>query len=485
MKPSVLIVGAGFGGLALALELTRHGHDNFTILEKGADVGGVWRENTYPGAACDVPSVLYSFSFEPNPHWPSRFSSQAAILDYMRGVAAKHGLYEHIEFGVEISSAEFDADRGVWRVLSTDGRSYEADVFVPALGQLSRPVLPNIPGRDDFAGAAFHSAQWDHSVDLTGKRVAVIGSGASAIQVIPSIQPDVAHLTVFQRSAPYIIPKADTQFSPLHHWVFRTLPLVQQAERLAWWTFFEAVSMGISGNAVITEVMSRWTQWHRNRQVSDPDLRAKLTPDYPAGCKRGLMASNYYPALTQPNVDVVVDGIAEITAEGVRTDDGVLHEVDVIVFCTGFAATEFLAPVRIAGLGGKDLHEFWSGGAHAYLGIAVPNFPNLFLMYGPNTNVGSGSIIYMQEAEARYIRQAVEHLATLPAGSYVEVSDEVETAFDSEIQSRLTRTVWAGCTSWYRDASGRVSTNWPGRTREYANRTRRFVAAAYETVTGS
>jgi cation diffusion facilitator CzcD-associated flavoprotein CzcO len=481
----VLIVGAGFGGLAAALELKRRGYDDFTIVDKAGGLGGVWRDNTYPGAACDAPSDLYSFSFAPNAHWPKRFAEQPDILAYMRDVAERHGLGKHMRFGVEVVAADFDADRGVWQVATAAGEVLEADVFVPAVGQLSRPVLPNIAGMDSFAGDSFHSARWDHGVDLTGKRVAIIGTGASAIQIIPAIQPKVGQLTVFQRSAPWIIPKIESYYLPpkLDRLpVLNKIPVIQRAERLGWYGFYELVTSGLEGNGRIADLIAGWANRHRAAQLEDPELLAKMTPDYQAGCKRGLMASNYYPAVTQPNVYVETTHIAEITPTGVVTGGGVRHEVDVIVYCTGFAATEFLAPMAIRGIGGKELREVWADGARAYQGLTVPHFPNLFIMYGPNTNLGAGSIIYMHERQARYLRQAVEHLRE--AGGYLTVKPEVEQHYDSEIQGRLEHTVWTKCTSWYREASGRVSANWPGRMSEYDKRTH-FDARDYDlTRTG-
>ena len=475
MSPSVVVVGAGFGGLAAAIELVRHGHRDVTILEKAADLGGVWRDNTYPGAACDAPSDLYSFSFAPNAGWTQRFAGQAEIFAYVHDVARRYGVLDRIRFGQEVVSAEFDADRGEWAVATAGGETFRATVLVPAVGQLSRPQLPELPGRETFGGLAFHSAEWDHSVDLAGKRVAVIGTGASAIQIVPAIQPQVGHLTVFQRSAPWIVPKLERAYLPAR------LPFpapVQRVERALWWTFYELVSTGLEGSGAVAGVLTRWADRHRRKQVPNPELRARVTPDYQAGCKRGLMASNYYPALMQPNVTLTTAAIDTITADAVVTADGVRHEVDVLVYCTGFRTHEFLAPMRISGLGGKDLHETWSGGARAYLGLTIPNFPNLFVVYGPNTNVGAGSIIYMHEQQARYLRLAVDELGRL-GGGYLDVREDAAERFDAEIQQRLEHTVWTKCTSWYREANGRVSANWPGTMREYGKRTRRFDPENY------
>jgi cation diffusion facilitator CzcD-associated flavoprotein CzcO len=474
-RPRVVIIGAGFGGLAMALEVKRHGVHDVTIVEKASDIGGVWRENTYPGAACDLPSPYYSFSFAPNPTWPTRFSTQADIHDYMRRIVTEYGLEPHIRFNTEVTACRFDKG---WHVETAAGDILDADVLVPAMGQLSRPALPTIPGRETFAGIAFHSASWRHDVDLTGKRVAVIGTGASAIQFIPQIQPQVGRLTVFQRTAPYVAPKPDRRYHPIHHWLFRHFPPARVAARGAWWLLCEVTTLGLIGNKTINRMLTWITLTHLRHNVHDPQLRAKLTPDYPIGCKRVLVANNYYPALSQPNVHVETARIAEITQTGVRTVDGVDHPADVIVYGTGFTTTEFLAPVKITGLGGRHLQDAWAGGVRAYLGIAVPGFPNLFLMYGPNTNLGAGSIIYMLERQARYIRQLVEHTN----GGYLHVRADVEQRYDDEIQNRLAGSVWAGCSSWYRHDNGRISANWPGRVAEYNRRTRRVNLADYESI---
>jgi len=470
---SVVIIGAGFGGLAMALELKRHGHDNFTILEKAADIGGVWRENTYPGAGCDIPSPYYSFSFEPNPTWPMRFSLQPDIHDYMKRVIASYDLEPHIRFETEVTACRFDDG---WHVETASGETFRADVLVPAMGQLSRPAWPSIPRRETFAGPAFHSAQWRHDVDLRGKRVAVIGTGASAIQFVPRIQPIVGTLTLFQRTAPYVAPKPDRRYRPTHHWLFKHFPPARLAERGAWWLLCEVSTMAIVGNKTISRMITWATRMHLRRKVRDPQLRAKLTPDYPVGCKRVLFANDYYPALVAPNVDVETTPIESITPDGVRTADGVGHPADVVVYATGFATTELLAPVKITGLDGRHLQDVWAQGPRAYLGLAVPGFPNLFLMYGPNTNLGAGSIIYMLERQARYIRQLVSH------GGRLDVRADVEQRYDDEVQTRLAGTAWAGCASWYRQDNGRISANWPGLVSEYSRRTRRVNFADYETT---
>ncbi|MEV6876419.1 NAD(P)/FAD-dependent oxidoreductase [Amycolatopsis sp. NPDC051128] len=479
--PSVLIVGTGFGGIGTAIELKRAGFTDFTLLESAAEPGGVWRDNTYPGAACDIPSPLYSFSFEPNPRWPKRFSHQPDILAYLRRVIAKYGLEPHIRYRTEVTGAAFDEERGVWRVETRSGETYEADVFVPAVGQLSRPALPGIPGRDSFAGDAFHSARWDHGVELTGKRVAVVGTGASAIQFVPELRKHAKHVTVFQRTPPYVLAKADPSYRRWQHWLFEHLPATQLLGRLRIFLLAEYATYAITRHPALAKMFELRTAQLRRRHVKDPELRAKLEPAYPLGCKRILFSNDYLPALARPNVDVETRRISAITETGVRVEDGTELRADVLVYGTGFAATDFLGGLKVLGLGGRSLHDAWSGGARAYLGITVPGFPNMFCVYGPNTNLGAGSIIYMIERQARYIRQAVEQLAR-PGVSYVDVRPEVEERYDAEVQKRLGRSVWSACTSWYRQADGRVTTNWPGLVTEYDRRTRRLDLRDYRVV---
>ena len=478
-KPAIVIIGSGFGGIGAAIELKRAGFTDITILEKADTLGGVWRENTYPGAACDVPSPLYSYSFEPNPAWPHRYSGQDEILDYIRRTAAKYGVDRFIRYGTEVTSADFDAHRGKWQIHTSDGDLIETDMLVPAVGQLSRPSWPNIPGMDTFTGTAFHSAQWDHSYDLTGKRVAVIGTGASAIQFVPKIAPEVAALTIYQRTPPYIWPKFDTEYGSREKFLREHVPATRLPGRLGLWLFGEWATRGMIKSKMIAKIVESVALAKLKREITDPALRAKLTPDYPIGCKRVLFTQDYLPTLNRPNVDVVNERITEITPTGVRTADGTETEVDAIIYGTGFTANDFLAPMKIRGIDGQDLHDAWPDGARAYLGLTVPGFPNMLLMYGPNTNVGAGSIIYMLEAQARYIRQAAELLAGTDRPSYLDVRRDVADRFDAETQQRLSSAVWSLCSSWYRNASGRVATNWPGQVYEYHRRTRTLDPADY------
>lgn len=464
--PSVLIVGAGFGGIAAAIELRRAGFTDVTVLERGTTLGGVWRDNTYPGAACDIPSPYYSFSYEPSRSWPLRFSLGPEIMAYLSRTAAKYGVRPR--YGVAVTGAEFHSGR--WHVTTSAGR-FEADVLVPAVGQLSEPHVPSLPG--SFMGPAFHSARWDHSVPLAGRRVAVVGTGASAAQFVPHLVREAAAVTVFQRSAPYVLPKPDVEYRP---WQRRLFPL----ERAFFWGVLEVATLGIQGNRAVGKSFAVLAARHLRRQVPDPALRAALTPDYPMGCKRVLFADDYYPALTRPHVKLSTVDIDALAPSGIITADGALHEADVLVYGTGFRTTDFLSTLSVRGPAG-ELSETWSDGASAYLGIAVPGFPNMFMMYGPNTNLGSGSIVYMLERQARYLRQAVELLAT--GVSTLDVRPEVARRYDDELQRRLAGTAWAGCHSWYRTASGRITNNWPGLVSEYHRRTRTLSPADYLVTT--
>ncbi|MCE7004504.1 NAD(P)/FAD-dependent oxidoreductase [Kibdelosporangium philippinense] len=471
---SVGIIGSGFAGIGVAIELRRAGITDITLLEKAAELGGVWRENTYPGAACDIPSPLYSFSYESHHAWGYRYSGQAEIHDYLKNVANKYGIDELIRYETEVADAEYD---GRWHVTTTDGQKLEFDVLIPAVGQLSRPALPEIPGMETFQGTMFHSARWNHDHDLTGKRVAVIGTGASAIQFVPRIQPQVRSLKLFQRTPPYVLPKPDRRYTRWHQALFQRFPKTRTAGRAGIWAVGELMTKGLIGHRGIAKAVQRLALTFLKLQVRDRKLRAKLTPDYPAGCKRILFANDYYPALAKPNVRLETGRITEITPRGVRTEDGVEHQVDTIIFGTGFDTTDFLAPMRIRGRDGQDLRaDAWAKGARAYLGISVPRFPNLFLMYGPNTNLGGGSIVYMIERQARYIARLVRYLRP---GQAIEVRPEVAERFDEEMQRRLADTVWTSCDNWYRVSSGRVISNWPGLVSEYDRRTRTSDRAAY------
>jgi cation diffusion facilitator CzcD-associated flavoprotein CzcO len=481
----VVVIGAGFGGLGVAHALRRAGVTDVTILERADDVGGVWRDNTYPGAACDVPSPLYSWSWATNPEWGRRYSPQPEILDYIRRTAAADGLLDLVRTGVEVSAVEYDDATSTWQV-TTSTDTVRADLVVSAVGQLSNPMVPSIPGASTFAGPAFHSAQWRHDVDLTGTRVAVVGTGASAIQFVPGIVDQVGAMTIFQRSAPYVVPKPDQTYGARHHRLFRRLPAIPAAERRAVYWLTERLNGALAGESPITRPMiaalrAAWRLQLR-RQVHDPGLRRTLVPDYPIGCKRLLFSNDWYPALDRDHVEVVTDRITGIEPAGVRTRDGALHEADVLIWGTGFAATEFLAGIDVRGSGGVSLKELWADGARAHLGLTVPGFPNLFCVYGPNTNLGGSSIIAMMEAQAGWIAQVARRVAEGRAHR-VAVRRDVWEAYDREMQDRLGRSVWAGCDSWYVDGS-RITTNWPGLVTEYKHRTAAVDWSELEEVGG-
>jgi cation diffusion facilitator CzcD-associated flavoprotein CzcO len=479
--PSVAIIGAGFGGIGLAITLKKAGIDSLTILEKGEGVGGVWRDNTYPGAACDVPSQLYSFSFEPNPDWSRRYSPQPEILEYLDRCVDRYGLRPSLRMGTEVARAEFDQDSGRWRIETTAGETIDADVLVSACGQLNRPALSRIPGAERFEGRIFHTARWDHDVEIEGQRVAVIGTGASTIQVVPAIAGEVAQLDVYQRSAPYVIPKKDRPYRRWEKFLFRWFPPARQLARFNQWFFFEVFISAFNQFRAVGKLGRRMSEKLLDEQVSDPALKEALTPDHVLGCKRVLISPDYYSTLERSNVELISMGVRELTENGVVAEDGSERPADVIVLSTGFESTRFLAPMEIRGRDGLDLNDVWREGANAYLGMTVAGFPNLFVMYGPNTNLGSGSIIFQLESQMAYIADAVERLRR--SGGLLSVRADVQQAFDSEMQSRLSTSVWqTGCNNWYVDEHGRNTNNWPGFTVEYRRRTRRLDPADYEVT---
>ena len=491
MAEKIIIVGTGFGGLGMAIHLKKAGIHSFEILEKGDDVGGVWRENTYPGAACDVPSHSYSFSFEINPNWSRAYSPQPEILDYLRHCARKYDLLRHIRFGAEVETARFDDEAQRWLVKTTDGKERTADVFIAACGQLSQPIIPELPGRKSFGGEQFHSARWNHDYDLTGKRVAVIGTGASAIQFIPEIAPKVERLTVFQRSANYIVPKPDREYSEFEQFLYGFAPVTHNADRLRQHALHELGGLMFSGSRrpfiakngrrLRGAVLAKCRE-HLNEQIPDEALRKKLTPDYPLGCKRLLISDVYYPTFLRKNVELVTTPIKKIDKGGILTADDEHHEADAIIYGTGFASTEFITCMDVRGRGGRSLTEEWKSGPEAFLGMSVSGYPNLFVLYGPNTNSSHVSIIYYLEAQMRYVTQAVQAMRRRNLRS-VDVKREVQRRFNEEIQGELENTVWnRNCNSWYKHESGKITNNWPGFAGAYALKTRRFDLRNYDTV---
>ncbi|WP_067490221.1 flavin-containing monooxygenase [Actinomadura hibisca] len=469
---SVVIVGSGFGGIGMAIRLKQAGVHDVVVLEKAGGLGGTWRDNTYPGAACDVPSHLYSFSFEPKTDWSRRFPPQAEILEYLWHCARKYEVLPRVRFGTEVIEARFDEGAALWRLSTNDGE-LSARILVSACGQLNRPALPSIAGRESFAGAGFHSARWDHDVDLAGKRVAVIGTGASAIQIVPEIARVAERLTVFQRSAPYVIEKPDRPYREWEKSVLASVPGAHGLSRAKIYARYESRALGFVKYPKLMKVMADRFRKNMHAQVPDPGLRARLEPDYPMGCKRILISNDYYPALTRANVELVTEGIDRVVPAGVVTRDGVEHPADVLVYATGFQSTGFLAPMKVTGRGGRELNERWRDGAEAHLGITVSGFPNLFLLYGPYTNLGHNSIIYMLESQFRYVMGCVEAIRRNGL-DWIDVRPDVQDAFGREMRERLRSTVWeAGCDSWYMTSSGKVVNNWPGFTFAYRRATRR------------
>lgn len=474
-----VIVGAGFGGIGMGAALKRAGIDDFVIIEKQDGPGGVWEANRYPGAACDVPSHLYSFSFEPWPNWTRRYGSQREIRDYLHHCVRKFALEPHLRLGRQVSSAAFNDATGRWRVTLDDSTELHARVLLPAVGQLSVPALPQIPGLDDFSGDCFHSANWNEDVDLNGKRIGVIGTGASAIQFVPEVARVAGHVSVFQRHAPYVFPKYDRSHPAWERSLLRKLPWLSRTHRALQWFSHETrgfVLLRARWLVKSYEWRYRFILW---RRIRDCALREQLSPNHPLGCKRILFSNRYLQSLSQPNLNVVTTPIERVTPTGIRTADGADHDFDAIILGTGFRATEFLAGIDVRGRGGVRLADRWRDGAHAYLGIAVPDFPNLFVIYGPNTNLGHNSIIFMIERQIDYVMGAIRRLVD-NAHDLIEIDPEVERRYNEDIQSALAGSIWAsGCDNWYKDEAGRIVNNWPGLTVEYARATRRFDEERY------
>jgi cation diffusion facilitator CzcD-associated flavoprotein CzcO len=479
----VIVIGAGFGGVAAAIELRRHGITDVRILERAPDLGGTWFYNSYPGAACDVPSHLYSFSFAQRRDWSRLCSPQAEIHEYLREVAGRYGVDRLLELNTSVTRCDWDEERCRWTVLAEGGDSYEADAIVLATGQLHRPARPPIEGLEGFAGHSFHSAQWDHGYQLSGKRVAVIGTGASAVQFVPEIAARLAHLSVFQRTGNWFLPRKNRPYPAIFKAAVKRLPALQALRRRFVFHYGESLTLAIRHPSTIGRLAGLRSAAFMRSQVKDPELRRRVWPDYTFGCKRVLFSSYFLPTLERPNVELVTDPPQRIVPEGVLTAGGRVHEVDCIIWATGFKTTEFMFPMRVTGRSGVELHEHWAGGAHAHLGMCVPRFPNMFVMYGPNTNTSGGSIIFYLEAQAAYIRQALHELRERAAGA-IEVRPEIEAASDRAVQARFAGTAWTQCDSWYRDERGRIVANWPGYMREYLRQTSQLNVNDYRFLAG-
>ena len=481
-RPRIAIIGSGFSALCLGIHLKRAGLDTFTLFEKAERLGGTWRENTYPGAACDSPSFAYCFSFEQKTDWSRKWAGQEEILDYLEHCAGKYGLLPHIRFGTEIASARFDDEACLWRLRTTEGEKIEAEILVSGTGQLNRPWVPPIPGLEDFAGPRFHSARWRHDVPLAGRRVAVVGNAASAIQFIPQIAPEVEHLYVLQRSPNWMLPKGDREYTPAEHERFRKHPWLARLYRWWIWLSFELRWPAFKGNRWLSRRVEGMALDAMQAQVKDPQLRKKLVPTYPIGGKRILISDDYYPALQRNDVELVTEGIERVLPDGILTRTGRRLAADVLILATGFESTAFLAPMEIQGLGGRLLHQEWKDGAEAYLGIHVSGFPNFFMMYGPNTNLGHNSIIFMIECQTRYIMDCIQRMQAQGIRA-IDLRREIQQAYNAQLRRELARTVWAATDrSWYKTADGRITNNWSGSTLRYWWRTRRADLRRYRQL---
>lgn len=478
----VAIIGTGFAGLAMAVQLKEAGMDDFIVLEKAGEVGGTWRDNHYPGCACDVQSHLYSFSFAQNPNWSRMFSPQPEIWNYLKGVTDRYELREHIRFNNELKEAHWDESAGVWRLKTAQGHRYSARILVSGMGGLSRAAYPvGVQGLESFEGKTFHSQDWDHQYDLQGKRIAVIGTGASAIQFVPQIQKLAGQVDLYQRTPPWIMPKPDRAVSAREQKLFKLLPFTQSLFRSGIYWMMEARVLGFVVHPKLMRFVEKIARGHIRKQIKDPVLRQKVTPDYTIGCKRVLISNDYYPALAQANVELITTGIREVRAHSVITSDGSERKVDAIIFGTGFQATDPIPPKAIFGRNGQDLFEAWKHGPEAYKGATVAGFPNLFLIVGPNTGLGHSSMVFMIESQVAYVMDALKKMRQADKQVF-EVKADRQAAFNAKLQGKTAGTVWTtgGCKSWYlHPESGKNVTLWPGFTWQFRQLTRSFDTDAY------
>ena len=473
---SVAVVGGGIGGIAAATMLKRAGYENVTVFEKNPGLGGVWHANTYPGAACDVPSHFYEFSFAMNPDWSRRYAPQPEIKAYLERVVREQGVEPMFRFNSEVRSATWD-DRGHW-VLDTATGEHVADVLITACGQLSTPKYPDIEGLDQFEGPAFHTATWRHDVDLTGKRVAVIGTGCSAAQVVPAIQPQVATVDVYQRSPGWTMPRIDHEYSERAKRLFRRFPALQRLDRLSVQATMEFGAIGMTRRKWLLTPLKALGRKRIRDAIVDPALQEALTPKDEFGCKRVMVTDDWYPALAKPNVQVITGGVQRITPQGVVGGDGVERQAEVLVLATGFKSHDFVAPMEIRGVGGRRLADEWAETPKAYLGLSVPAFPNMFLLYGPNTNGGTGSVVFIVEAGMTHVLAALAEMKRTGTRT-IEVRRQVADDFHNEVRQALPDTVWSGCGNWYLDENGHSPNQWPWRWGAYTRRTRGLEPGAY------
>ncbi|SPM29485.1 Predicted flavoprotein CzcO associated with the cation diffusion facilitator CzcD [Mycobacterium terramassiliense] len=476
---SVGIIGAGPGGLALGILLARAGFRDFTIFDREDDVGGTWRINTYPGLACDVKSHLYSYSFDLNAHWSRLWSAQPEILEYFERCADKHGLRPHLKLRTEIRSARWEEDTQRWCLTAADGQRHRFNVVVSAVGLFTRPLLPDLVEEEPFTGTVMHSSRWDHSIPLEGARIAVLGTGSTASQLLPELTKVAAKVYSVQRSPTWILPKPDRHYTRRERWVFAHVPLAKKLSRPRLWLRSEANIAVIEHGSEKTQDFTAIALGLLEQSVADEELRRKLTPDHPMGCKRLVFSSDYLPALTRPNVEVLDSPARCLRARSLVTEDGTERDVDVVVCATGYAAADYLGELDVCGEGGATLREVWRDGAHAYLGMAVPGFPNFFMLYGPNTNVGSNSVIFMLEAQARYIVRALKYLRRKNK-RYIAVGPAALGEFVAKVDRWMVGTVWTTqCSNYFRAANGRVVTQWPRSARTFWGMTRRFKPADF------
>lgn len=475
IKKDIVIIGTGFSGMGAAMKLRQSGREDFVILEKAHDVGGTWRDNTYPGCECDIPSHMYSFSYELNPEWSKSFSGQEEIWAYMRKVADEQGIRPYINFGVEVTGAEWDEDRSIWTVRTRSGDDYEARVVVAGVGGLHIPNIPEITGADSFEGPRFHSAQWDHSVDLKGKKVVVIGTGASAIQFVPIIAQETEQLTVFQRTPAWVLPKKDKPTPEWRKKLFATVPGATRAYRNALYWTLEARAIAFNGHVNFLPIAEKIVKRYIDKTIPDPELRAKLTPDYRLGCKRVLQSNTYYQTYLRDDVELNTDGVKEIVADGVIDSNGVKHEADIIIYGTGFHVIDAFDYLDIKGKSGVDLAtQFREQGVETYMGMTIHGFPNLYFMLGPNTALGHNSVVFMIEQQTKFIIRMLDEMDRRGATS-AEPTKAAQDEFNEEIQRLVEKGIWTqgGCTSWYLDSQGKNRTIWPKFTFQYWWETRK------------
>lgn len=464
----IAIIGAGISGLCMAINLKKVGITTFKIFEKSDNVGGTWHDNTYPSCGCDTPSILYSFSFEPKSDWTRNYPKQPEILEYLEHCSKKYDITKHITFNTEISSAFFDSEKNIWRIYTASGEEFSANILVSGCGQLNKPKIPHLDGIETFSGTQFHCARWNHEHDLKDETVAVIGTGASAIQFIPIIAQQVKKLIVFQRSAPWIAPKPDFKFTNFIHWLGKSFPFILRLYRWLLYLVLEyfVVYLTIKQNTIAGKLVSAFLNFQRERIIKDETLKSILKPNYEVGCKRILISNDYYPALQLPNVEVVAQDIKEINQNQIITKEGGEYPVDTLIFATGFDTT-LLSSIKIVGLNNQLLQEKWQDGAEAYKGIMIPGFPNLFMLYGPNTNTGTQSIIFMVECQVNYILSCIKMMQK-KSQKYLDVKPDINSEYNEKLQVAAGQTVWnSGCSSWYKTKTGKIVNNWPFSTVRY------------------